>query len=51
MAVERVEEGSGGGNDFALSTSRRLNRVMELFEKRVEICLMSEDDIKALPES
>jgi hypothetical protein len=39
VAVGRVEEEGGGGNDIALSTSRRLSRSMEIFGNRIELCL------------
>jgi hypothetical protein len=37
--VGRVEEEGSGGNDIALSTSRRLSRIMEIFGNGIEICL------------
>jgi hypothetical protein len=37
--VGRVEEEGSGGKDIALSTSRRLSRIMEIFGNRIEICL------------
>jgi hypothetical protein len=39
VAVGRVEEEGGEGNDIALSTSRRLSRSMEIFGNRIELCL------------
>jgi hypothetical protein len=35
--VGRIEEEGGGENDIALSTSRRLSRIMETFGNRIEI--------------
>jgi hypothetical protein len=56
VAVGRVEEEGGGGNDIALSTSRRLSKIMEIFGNRIEFYLffllnLEYQDIKGLEKS